>query len=117
MSVDGFATLETDDGDDPVVRISGEVDLATSPMLRARLDEAVARAARGRVTVDCTGLAFIDSTGLRALVEAADRLTGADRAGGMALVGVSPGVAKIFEIAGIGHLLTIVLGESNGDTG
>src|SRR5258706_1782101 len=117
MSADGLATLETDDGNDPVVRINGEVDLATAPMLRARLDEAVSNAARRRVTVDCANLAFIDSSGLRVLVEAADRLKGGGGDSGMVLVGVSRGVAKIFEIAGIDLLLTIDLAKPNADTG
>lgn len=59
------------DDREAVVRCIGELDLATSP----RLDEAV-QAASGspRVVIDCSDLGFIDSTGVRTILRAIDRL-------------------------------------------
>lgn len=53
-----------------VLVIEGEIDLATE----ARFHEAVLEALRaqpfGRVVLDCAGLSFIDSSGLRVLIRA-----------------------------------------------
>jgi anti-sigma B factor antagonist len=51
-----------------MIALEGELDLATSPQLEAACPEA-ARQAR-RVVIDLSGLSFIDSTGLRALLSA-----------------------------------------------
>lgn len=57
--------------DATVVHCAGELDLATSP----RLEEAVDQATHGkRLVIDCSKLAFIDSTGMRTLLRAVDRL-------------------------------------------
>ncbi len=56
------------DGSDGTVRlvVSGELDLASSPQLAARLDEFEARGAP--VYLDISGLTFIDSSGLAVLI-------------------------------------------------
>jgi len=83
-----------------------EVDLATAP----RLDEAL-RDRDGELTLDCLGLAFIDSTGLNVLLRASDRLR---RAGGaLSIVGLSDSCRRTIECAGVGGLL----GVRNGQTG
>jgi anti-sigma B factor antagonist len=51
------------------VQVRGELDLATEEQLTAVLDEAVA--AGGPVVLDMTSLRFIDSSGIRALLNAA----------------------------------------------
>ena len=50
-----------------VLRLSGELDLVSEPILEA----ALARAKGSPVRVDLSDLAFMDSTGLRALLGAA----------------------------------------------
>lgn len=57
-----------------VVRCAGELDLATCRLLEEALDGLGA----SDVTIDATGLQFIDSTGIRLLLRAGSRL---DRAG------------------------------------
>jgi anti-anti-sigma factor len=49
------------------LRVSGELDLVTEPQLSAALEQTDGRPA----TVDLSELAFMDSTGLRALLGAA----------------------------------------------
>jgi anti-sigma B factor antagonist len=55
-----------------VVALSGELDLAVEPELTATLEDVVA-AGESIVVLDLRGLTFIDSTGIRALIEAQRR--------------------------------------------
>ena len=55
------------DGDAATVALRGEVDVATVEQVRATLAEAIAGGPRS-LTVDLSGLSFIDSTGLGALI-------------------------------------------------
>jgi anti-sigma B factor antagonist len=54
------------------VSLSGELDLSTSPVLRSTLDELIASGPT-TISLDLTGLAFIDSIGLRSITSSADR--------------------------------------------
>jgi anti-sigma B factor antagonist len=61
-------TVSTDpERDGTLVRITGELDLVTGPQLEA----ALAAVTEHPVRVDLSGLDFLDSTGLRALLNAA----------------------------------------------
>ncbi len=55
-----------------VLVLSGELDLASAPMLERELREAEA-ASPSRLVIDLGGLAFMDSTGLQALLRARER--------------------------------------------
>ena len=90
------AVAQLDDGT-PVVSVKGDVDTATAPALERRLLD-VTEAGTGEVIVDLTGCSFLDSTGLRALVAARERLEHSDRS--RALVVTSPIVMRIFKITG-----------------
>jgi anti-sigma B factor antagonist len=50
-----------------VLRVCGEVDMATAPMLRAAVDAELERAV-GSLYLDLTQTSFIDSAGVHALV-------------------------------------------------
>ncbi|MFK4148418.1 STAS domain-containing protein [Streptomyces sp. NPDC004065] len=54
-----------------VCRLRGELDLATGPAVQAALDFCLE--AGSGVTVDASGLSFVDAAGLRALVHAQER--------------------------------------------
>jgi anti-sigma B factor antagonist len=54
------------------IGLSGELDLATVPDLEREIDRAAATAAT-RIVLDLRGLEFIDSAGLRVLIESARR--------------------------------------------
>jgi anti-anti-sigma factor len=60
------------EGDALVVALSGELDLASTPILERELREAEA-AAPARLVIDLSGLGFMDSTGLQALLRARER--------------------------------------------
>lgn len=64
-------TVNQTDGK-PVLTLSGELDLATADHLEAAL-RSVEKPDIDRVVVDLRGLAFMDSTGLRAVIAADSR--------------------------------------------
>ncbi|MSR18701.1 MAG: anti-sigma factor antagonist [Phycisphaerales bacterium] len=92
--------------DGVLLRPSGEVDMARSPALRAKLQEAFrARPQPRRVVVDLTLVPYMDSSGVATLVEA---LQSASRAGTeLVLCGLSPRVKSIFQISRLYSIFTI----------
>jgi anti-sigma B factor antagonist len=66
----GGLTCEADyDNGCTVLKVGGELDLASAPALTARI-EATFREYGARLLIDLTALEFCDSTGLRALIGA-----------------------------------------------
>ena len=83
-----------------LLRVSGEVDLATA----GTLEDALTGAAGAAVVVDLTEVPFMDSTGLNALVNGRRAIQ--DAGGSIALV-VTPQspVARLLEITGMDDVL------------
>jgi anti-sigma B factor antagonist len=88
-----------------VLAVSGELDMATAPELRERLDAALEAGVR-RIVVDLQELTFLDSIALAMLLHASRRLGDEGR---MAVV-VAPDsyVRLIFEVAGMPHCVDVV---------
>jgi anti-anti-sigma factor len=63
-----FDIHETQDGEWRRLRLTGELDLGSAPLLKHRLDEL--RAQGEPVRLDLSGLHFIDSSGMHLLVGA-----------------------------------------------
>ena len=80
-----------------VLRLVGELDSDSARTLEQRLQNLPEADV---VVVDLRGLEFIDSSGLRVLVDAKRR--GSDR---VRLVGAQPPVAHVFQGTGTGELL------------
>jgi anti-sigma B factor antagonist len=78
-----------------VVVLTGELDLAAAPALRARVDEAAA--GRGLV-IDMAEATFIDSAVLKELLRARAELAAADA--GLVLAGVSTPVRRLLDLTG-----------------
>jgi anti-anti-sigma factor len=76
-------------------RLSGELDMATAVTLHEALQHVVA--AHGRLVLDMEELSFIDSSGLRALVQLSERMNGA---GPLVLCNVPPSVRRLLDIVG-----------------
>jgi anti-anti-sigma factor len=75
------------------VRLSGELDLSTVTKLTETLQGIVSSA--GDLEVDLAGLSFMDGSGLRALVIAAERLKGRGR---LILKAPSPSISRLFDL-------------------
>ena len=99
-------TCEIIDGPVPVVRVHGELDLATAGRLCRTVQAVSAVRRRSRVMIDLTELAFCDSTGLRALMGAVREI---EINGGKAALAVLPGspLDRIFELAGMHEFLRV----------
>lgn len=99
-----FRIEESDDGDGVVLwRLVGELDLAVGDQLLARLGPLLARG--WRVRIDLSGLEFIDSRGMYALIrvvvlgrETGERRVEIDR-------NLSANVRDALELAGVTRML------------
>lgn len=93
-----FALHTDHHGDAAVVRIVGELDLATAPQLRQLLVDLEEQGTR-HVTLDLADMAFIDSTGLKVFVAGRQRFR--DCGGQLALRSPSASATRVFEITGL----------------
>ena len=82
----------------PVLAVRGEVDVSSAPALRNELDQLLAEG-NTTVIVDLSGVGFLDSTGLGALVSA--RANAADAGGDLPVVCDHERVLKLFTITGL----------------
>jgi anti-anti-sigma factor len=85
------------DGGTVSISLQGELDLASARQLETRLAE-VEREAPARLIVDLSRLAFIDSTGLRLLLQADARAR--ERGCELVLRPGEPSVQRVFEVTG-----------------
>ncbi len=92
------------DGDVPVVAVSGEVDVYSAPALKDSLTSLLQSGAHS-VVVDLTEVAFLDSTGLGALVEA--RAATSEAGGSLPLVCSQERILKLFTITGLDSVFAI----------
>lgn len=91
-------------GDWSVVRVAGEIDIATAPALRERLMALTARRSP-RVVVDMGDVDFIDSTGLGVLIGVLKRVR--SYGGELHLVCDVDRVVRVFEITGLDAVFTL----------
>ena len=82
-----------------LVTVSGEVDLAAASEFGAGLREAFDQG--NEVTVDVSGVTFMDSTGVAGFARLIRQ--GAD----LTVEGASPAVARLLEITGIDRLIRV----------
>jgi len=87
-----------------VLRLAGEVDVATAPRLRDRLVSLVTGGQRDLI-VDLSGVTFIDSMGLGALVSGLKRARA--QGGDLRLVGATDHVAKVLEITRLNQAFVV----------
>ena len=92
------------DGSDVYVTVVGEIDLATGAALRGRLDQVIASTA-GTVVLDLAGVGFIDSSGLRVLVETHRRLAAMNRS--LRVHDPSAPTRRVLRITGLGPELGV----------
>ena len=83
-----------------VLKLSGELDVATAPMVAVRLD-----GLDGAVELDCSGLTFADSSALRLLV--AVHVDCRARGATLTIVNPSRCVIKLLELTGLESMLDV----------
>jgi anti-sigma B factor antagonist len=93
------------DRDRAVVRLSGELDLASAPLLERELERADLDDVP-MIVFDLDGLEFLDSTGLQVLLSAHRRAT--ERRQQFAITRGSPQVQRLLDITRVAERLTIV---------
>lgn len=94
----------------PVLDVSGDVDLSTSPDLRRRLLETLGPAS-SRLVVNLEDVSYMDSSGLATLVEAFQSARG--HHGNLALCCLSQRLRRIFELARLDSVFPIHEVESD----
>jgi stage II sporulation protein AA (anti-sigma F factor antagonist) len=80
------------------VVVRGELDMQTAEKLEAMLDEVIEKGAR-LVTLDLEAVDFLDSSGLRVILGASNKL--ADQDGQLLLEGASSAVERVLELTGV----------------
>lgn len=101
--MDDFRQSVTDHGDHVRLVLAGDVDFAAHAALAARVDSLVE--AGTPVVVDCAGVTFLDSMGLRALV--AGLRAAQDRGLDFVLADPSPPVLRVLELSGTAGLFPV----------
>lgn len=87
-----------------VLQIEGDIDLAVSPDLRRMLGDHT-KARRPALVLDCTGVRYVDSSGLATLIE---YVRNAQEFGGkFALASVSDRVRTVIELVRLHEFLPI----------
>jgi anti-anti-sigma factor len=87
------------------IKLTGELDSATSPLLTAEFELAVTALALDELVIDMEGLSFIDSAGLRALIQIEHAAR--DRAFALTVERPAPEVTELLETTGIAARLTL----------
>jgi anti-anti-sigma factor len=100
-----YATEREDDGAARVA-LFGDLDMGATFSVEQELDRLIDREHVRRLVLDLSEVQFLDSTGLRLLLQTDARA----RDGGfeLALVRGSPEVQRVFEMAGLAELLPFV---------
>ncbi len=97
----GAAEVETEPGGTPVVRLTGEIDISNIDSIRAEV-ERVVEPRPALVIFDLSELAFMDSSGIALLLQAAGRC------GAVQLRHPSDLVRRVLEVTGLSDVLPVV---------
>jgi len=100
-SIGSLSLRSERDGETHVVALLGELDIAGAPALEEELLRVEATDA-AKIVVDLSRLEFIDSTGIRLVVMAADRCSGHGR---LTLLRGPKQVHRVFEITDLAQRL------------
>lgn len=92
------------DGTKALVTVRGEIDLATQADFRAVLSDLVV-SGQINLSIDLSGVEFIDSTGLGALIGARRRVHAFN--GSLRLLSPSDPVMKVFSVTGLNRVFDI----------
>ena len=96
-----FGVEQVVESDRVAVKVTGDIDLATADKVGEALTEALSKGSS--VWVDLSAVTFLDSTGIRALVQAHRRAS--VQGASLYVHGAQQWVAKVLEVTGVGPLL------------
>jgi anti-sigma B factor antagonist len=85
-----------------VVRVTGDLDLATAPRFAHAV---VATPTAPHVVIDLTACTFLDSSGVRALVQAVRETTEAGRR--VDVVAASAAILRVLEITAVDRMVSV----------
>jgi anti-sigma B factor antagonist len=106
VSASDHLNVDVETGEDRVVvRLSGELDLASAPALERELERDEIETAT-MLVFDLDGLEFLDSTGLQVVLATNRRAT--ERGQQFAITRGSPQVQRLLDITRVAERLTIV---------
>ena len=102
------------DGSDVWVILVGEIDAGSATTLQRRLDEA-GELTTGAVVLDMSGVTFIDSTGLSAVIRVHQRMDQHGRS--LVLRHISAPMRRLLDITGVGPALGLDAPATGGSHG
>ncbi len=88
-----------------VISVTGDIDLSNADQVKTNIESAIGSGA-DKIAVDLRQVGFMDSTGLRVLIECHEQLTGEDRA--FAIVAAKGPIGRLFEITALHKYLSIL---------
>ena len=91
-----------------VLRVSGRIDMSTRSILESAIQSSIS-CGHPRIILDMRELTFISSVGLRLITMTAQQATIAQ--GGLAICGLRPAIAEVFEICGMKNIVSIASDE------
>ena len=98
-----FDLIAVLDGDHARVMITGDLDINSAPRLISTMQDLTAPPIR-RIDLDCQGVTFLDSAGVRSLIVIRSETARADV--DLLLVEPSMAVSRVMEMTGLTGLLT-----------
>ena len=99
------------DGGPRVVRLGGDLDLATADAARDTIKQAVDATTSDRVEVDLSAVPFLDSSGIRALIQA--RKYAFERGVSLVLARPTESVHRVLTTLGLHEFLDVQFGQSS----
>jgi anti-anti-sigma factor len=87
-----------------VVRVGGELDIHTAPLLTEAVEQAFADATTHSLEIDAERLQFCDSSGIQVLVKAREQAL--ERGGGVRMVNLQGAVSKVLAVTGLLELFS-----------
>jgi stage II sporulation protein AA (anti-sigma F factor antagonist) len=94
-----------------IVRLKGELDHHTADVVKARMEEAIAKEHTQHLILSLKDLSFMDSSGLGVILGRYKQIT--SKGGKMVVCDVAPAVYRLFELSGMFKIVSIQDNERN----
>jgi anti-anti-sigma factor len=105
---------ETVTGDIQTLELTGRLDVNTSDQFQEALDGVIAKGAK-RLVIDCAGLDYVSSSGLRVFILAGKKFKSEN--GRLTICGLSAMIRKVFDVSGLSSILEIASSRDEAVTG